>query len=283
MPIIEKVEDWHAWRRAGLGSSDAPIIMKASPWMTPIQLWEEKRGQGKPRETNWAQQRGIDTEAEARANYELKADVDMEPALAVHWAQPYLRASLDGYNAEVSRVLEIKCPGKDDHQTAVSGQIPTKYVWQLVHQLMVTGAEEAHYFSYHNKHGVIVPFRRNQKLERELFDAERAFWDLVQSGTPPELTDRDYEELTDPDHVSLFSDFRSAKKELEMCEARVESLKKNIIEIAGGRRLRCEGVTVAKVFRKGNVDYSKIEALKGLDLEPFRKKGSEYVEVRVKQ
>ena len=36
--------EWHEWRRKGIGSSDAPAVMKVSPWMTPYMLWEIKRG-----------------------------------------------------------------------------------------------------------------------------------------------------------------------------------------------------------------------------------------------
>ena len=40
----QKSEEWLDWRKKGIGSSDAPIIMGVSPWKTPFELWEEKTG-----------------------------------------------------------------------------------------------------------------------------------------------------------------------------------------------------------------------------------------------
>jgi len=46
MPRLENLRqnstDWHDWRRGGLGSSDAPVVMGNSPWMTPRKLWSIK-------------------------------------------------------------------------------------------------------------------------------------------------------------------------------------------------------------------------------------------------
>jgi predicted phage-related endonuclease len=46
MPRLENLRqnstDWRDWRRGGLGSSDAPVVMGNSPWMMPRKLWEIK-------------------------------------------------------------------------------------------------------------------------------------------------------------------------------------------------------------------------------------------------
>src|SRR3990167_8630858 len=140
--------DWLEWRRQGIGSSDSPVVMKVSPWKTPFQLWEEKTNRTKDKEASWAMERGTELEPKARANYEILRDLDMPPTLAVHNKYPFLRASLDGFNKDKKKILEIKCPGQKDHEQAVSGLIPEKYIYQIVHQLLVTDAESVDYFSF---------------------------------------------------------------------------------------------------------------------------------------
>jgi hypothetical protein len=41
------------------------------------------------------------------------------------------------------------------------------------------------------------------------------------------------------------------------------------------------GIRLSKIPRKGAVDYSQIECLKELDLEPYRKKSIEYWKIGV--
>src|SRR3990172_7017919 len=90
---------WLEWKNQGLGSSDAPIIMGVSPWMTALQLWEIKTGKFKPsQESNWAMERGSRLEPKARAHYQLLTERDMTPALKEHPEYPFLRASLDGFD-----------------------------------------------------------------------------------------------------------------------------------------------------------------------------------------
>lgn len=278
---------WLEWRRQGLGSSDAPIVMRASPWRTPFQLWEEKTGRSQGQQANWAMQRGTDLEGKARANYELLADCEMPPTLLVHPEVEFLRASLDGYNRQAKRVLEIKCPGEDDHRLAMDGKVPEKYQWQLIHQLMVSGAEVAHYYSFRNDRGVIVEFQRDLAREEILFKAELDFWNLIKTDSAPPLSDRDFLQVSKTKAAELW-EIAALWKQLEEQEKeiaeRLEATRKRLLQEAAkleAPRMRVAGVQLMKVTRKGTVDYGKIPQLKGVNLETFRKKSIEYVDVRV--
>ena len=33
--LEQGTDDWHAWRRQGIGASDAPTIMVENPWKSP--------------------------------------------------------------------------------------------------------------------------------------------------------------------------------------------------------------------------------------------------------
>jgi len=275
--------NWLEWRKQGIGSSDAPAILGLSKWMTRYQLWELKTGRAPEQVTNWAMERGNRLEPKARAHYELLCDLDMKPTLVIHPEHSFLRASLDGYNAEAGRILEIKCPGKEDHQTAMEGQVPEVYMAQLQHQLLVTGAKQVDYFSFDGEKGVIVPVTPDSEFQEKLMKEEFAFWELIQKDTPPELGPRDFKTIKDPTFEALCGRYRLLYSQLATIEEAFQAVKKQIATAANGARIRCNGVQVMPITRKGSIDYSKIPVLKGLDLEPYRKKASTYLDVRIKE
>jgi putative phage-type endonuclease len=279
----QRTETWEEWRAKGLGSSDAPIVMGVSPWMTPYQLWELKTKRAKAQQSNWAMERGNQLEPKARAHYQILCERDMPATLKEHKLYDCLRASLDGFDPTGSgRVLEIKCPGKDDHAKAVAGQIPEKYIWQLVHQLAVADAAVCDYFSFDGSRGVIVPFHRDLKLEEKLVEKMLAFWELVKTDTPPEYTERDFKVLRGKKEKALFSKFKKLKIEADAKAEALEQVRKEIIEQVQDPRVICADVQLIKSERKGAIDYAKIPELKQVDLELYRKKPSQVVTLKVR-
>lgn len=182
---MKKSAAWYAFREAGLGSSDAPIIMGASPWCTPKQLWliRTKRVDREP--SNWAMARGLKLEPRARQWYENTMGIEMPAAQVIHDRVSYIRANFDGLNRTVARGAEFKCPGAKDHALALHGKIPAKYLWQLVHLALVADLENIDYVSFDGEDGVIIPFRRDRALERQLFPKLVEFWELLQNDIPP--------------------------------------------------------------------------------------------------
>lgn len=273
-------DDWLAWRQKGIGSSDAPVLMGCYDFKTPFQLYEEKTNplSEKEKGTNWAMQRGHDLEPLARAQYELLCDIEMLPALLVHPKYQYIRASLDGYNAEANRVLEIKCPGAKDHQTALKEKrVPEKYYAQLQHQLLVTGAERVDYYSFDGTSGVLIEVYPDQDFIAQLLLRERYFWEQnVEKGTPPALTDRDYVVETDFVNLANMAEWKHKQRQIKTLEKDCEELKAHLLTRLKHPRVRGNGVRIQKIFRKGNVDYSAVPQLEGIDLEGFRKPGTEY-------
>lgn len=140
--------DWRLWRDAGIGASDAPAIMNASPWVTAERLWRQKVGLERPQAPNYAMRRGLRLEDEARRRYVERTGVEVRPACVVHDTLDWLRASLDGLDLWETVAAEIKCPNAEDHADALRGDVPRKYVWQLVHQALVTGLHSIDYVSY---------------------------------------------------------------------------------------------------------------------------------------
>lgn len=178
-------EEWHQWRFTGIGSSDAMAVMGCSPWMTRDQLWAMKMELLSPPKTMPWMKRGLDLEPLARREYIRQSGVEVTPENVQHDTHKFLIASLDGLNVKRKKVVEIKCPGKTDHETALRGKVPDKYRWQLLHQLLVTGYDELDYFSFDGETGVIVKFQMEPIFGTALLNAEIAFWETIKTGTAP--------------------------------------------------------------------------------------------------
>ena len=143
--LTQNSKDWFAWRKKGLGASDAPIVMNDSPWTSRFMLWAMKTDLLQAPEPEIysavAMRRGHDLEPIARAAYMKQTGILMTPITGIHDEHEFIRASLDGFNEDESKILEIKCPSKADHAQAKKGKTPSKYHAQLQHQYLVTGAK----------------------------------------------------------------------------------------------------------------------------------------------
>jgi putative phage-type endonuclease len=274
-------DNWTAWRKKGLGSSDAPTIMGVSPWKTRFQLWEEKVGIGKPFMGNFATQRGTEMEPRARAAFELESGYDFSPIVAEHANYPFIRASLDGFNKEINSILEIKCPGKEDHETAKSGKVPEKYWPQLQHQLLVTGAAQCFYYSYDGETGATVVVKPDVEYIKSLLEAETAFWDLVMNKVPPEMTDKDAEIVEEDKYVYLADQYAEVDAKIKSLEAELKKLKEIIVEKCTHARTKIGKLTITRSVRAGSVDYTKIPELKNIEVDQYRKEPTAVVTIKV--
>lgn len=254
--------EWLAWRKQGLGSSDAPIVMGVSQWCTPYRLWEIKTGiYEKPEMSNRAIERGNALEPKARAQYELEHDIDMPPKLVEHESHPWLRASLDGYNEGQRGILEVKCPGASDHRLACNGSVPEKYWPQIQHQLLVTGAEYVDYYSFDGERGATVRVLPDILYCRKLFETLRDFWQKVLKRAPPPLSERDIVRVRDSNLKFLAEQWAAANKaalEAVRAEEDARDAMLTAIELRSGAQ---PGLIMGnvKAFRKPqNVGYQWI-------------------------
>ena len=190
--LVQGSADWHSWRLNHIGASESSAVLGISPWMTAYQLWRIKTGLDEPIKTNFAMARGNALEAEARELAEEVFNCDLFPEVCIHSNYEWMSASFDGRSMDGSLVIEIKCPGKPDHQTALDGLIPQKYFPQLQHQMCVADVPSMYYFSYHptfsddhqNKYAMIEVTRCNKFIE-ELIQKEKEFWERVKTKTWP--------------------------------------------------------------------------------------------------
>lgn len=178
--LIQGTREWLAWRRTGIGASDAPTIMGENPWKDPHQLLREKRGVPREGGQNEAMRRGTRLEPEARKCYENRVGFSVSPVCLQSTLHQWLRASLDGLSSGGSSVVEIKCGESVYRKTASSRRAPTYYYGQLQHILAVTGLGSIDFWCYLPRRSpVLVPVARDDNYIERLLDAEAQFWQQV--------------------------------------------------------------------------------------------------------
>ena len=102
-------------------------------------------------------------------------------------------ASLDGMTLAGDLVLEIKCPMRgtrsDLWQDVSQGQVPEHYRVQVQHQLMVSGAEQAHLWVFDGAKGILTEVTRDDALMTRIREAWEAFQPFLDRDVPPPLAE----------------------------------------------------------------------------------------------
>lgn len=173
--------EWHIWRKAGLGSSDAPVLLGVSPWKTIEQLFLEKIGEVTSMKHTWATLRGNRLEPKVLGMYNRSHGECLTPATAVHDEHHYLKASFDGVNPLTRRLIEIKCPGEKSHSKALNGEVPDIYIPQVQWLLMVSGYPTLDYLSWNGKteSPVSICVQADPLIQSELLRKADLFWGFL--------------------------------------------------------------------------------------------------------
>lgn len=283
--LIQGTEAWLALRRTHIGSSDIPIILGISPWSTPLQLYQRKKGLTPEQTSNAAMTRGTGMEEQARQWFEERTQKIMFPCVRFHEEHKFLMASLDGMTMEGDAIVEIKCPGKATHSLALQGKLPEHYMAQVQHQLLVTGLPMAYYCSYDGIDGVIIEVRRDEFLIQRILDESTKFFECMINDTPPAPCSKDYSEIMiEKSQRDVIENWRKVKGQLKELEEIEADLKKSIVDMGdGGNFCLAEGektiVTATKVVRDGIIDWKTLCTDLGIpdsQVNLYRKPGMTY-------
>lgn len=260
-------------RKDYIGSSDAPVIMNGFHFeRTPFLLWKEKLGLVDGNVNNFATQRGKELEPIAQAAYENYIGEEVEAQVIInHENIKYMRATVDGLSSTHGRCVEIKCPGAPDHEIALSGKVPPKYIAQLQHIMACNDDEVIDYWSFYNGRGVLVEVERDKDYISKLYSKEKEFWDYVISFETPPLNSKDYQEMDLSkewkEHASQYLEIESTIKKLEESKAKEREA---LIALAGQHNAMGAGVRLYQSMPKGRVNYNAIPELIGVDLDQYR-------------
>lgn len=261
------------FRRNHIGASDSPIIMGVSPWTTPYQLWELKLGLREPQVTNKAMKRGNDYEELARIAFQRDTGHVVVPMAAGHDQHSFMHASFDGMSFDFKVAVELKVPGKEDHELALRGVIPEKYQWQLAKQLLVSGLYMVYYYSYdwQTDKGICLKYFRDEKILAQLENAEIEFWEMVQTLKAPKLIEKDYEQKRGQEWQRPTDRYKYLTEQRKLIDDEMELVREEIIALTDDRNCIGNGIKVSKLISKGRVDYDAIPELKTINLDDYRK------------
>ena len=273
--LIQGSDEWKKFRTSYIGASDAPCILGIG-FKTPYQLWSEKMGLTKPIQTK-SMQRGLDLEPIARQKFIDETGCEVFSIVALHNEFSFMLSSFDGVSKDGKTVVEIKCPGKEDHEMAMDGVIPEKYIPQLQHQMEVAQVNNMFYFSYSEKSYKILEIEKNDEYIKDMIIKEKEFWECMQNLEAPELLERDYILREDEEWMQLAKEWI----EISKIEERKEEIRKRLIAMSGQLNTMGGGIKLSKIPRKGNVDYKSIPEIQNIDLEKYRKPNIETYRIGV--
>ncbi len=277
--LVQGSKEWLTYRMGMFNASETAAMLGISPWTTPYQLWLLKTGR-KQQAVNTAMQHGTALEPAARTAYEVQSGHVMQPLVLQDG--PY-SASLDGITLEGDLIVEIKCPlqgtRSDLWQVVAAGQVPEHYMFQVQHQLMVSGARLAHLWVFDGAQGLLCPIAPDEAAIVRIRQGWEQFQTYLDTDTPPPLTDADTVIREDIEWTQAALAFSEAKRLADLADAALAHAREAMVSLADHPREQGSGVTVTRYWKAGNVDYKKIPLLKGLDLSLFR--GNAKEEVRV--
>lgn len=228
---MEDKAQWLKDRRRGLGGSDAAAVCGVSPYRTPLQVWEDKRGLLAPQQDNPAMFWGRTLEPVIRQKYsdETGQEVLLPDGILTSPVHKFMLANIDGWTRE-PRLVEIKTtsnpaewgePGTDE--------IPLPYVLQCQHYMIVTAIPRADVpVLIGGRDFRIYTVEADPELQQMIIEKEAEFWTLVETGVPPAPVN--YEDV-----VRLYR--KSEAKEI-MATAEVETW------VEGLRKIRADMKTL---------------------------------------
>jgi putative phage-type endonuclease len=267
--------EWLARRKECVTATDAAIILGIYPWKTPYYLYLQKLDLAPPDEENINMREGKIKEEPARQCLEKKTELFFSPNVVFHPDYEWMMASLDGITLDGQNICELKCPA------SYKPEIPDYYYAQMQHQLACSQAKKCYYFPYFQGDGEYVEVYPNKEYTDSLISKEKEFLACLINKTPPPLTDQDFAMRSDDIWALKSRSWIEASNQLKIAEEKEKEAREALIQCAGRSNAMGSGIKLSKSIRRGNIDYSAIPELKGVDVDNYRKESTEMFRISV--
>lgn len=191
-----------AWLDARkLGSSDAAAICGLNKWRTPYQVWAEKTGVAAPVEQNEAMRWGNLLEPVIAAEFGDRTGLmpRKNDKLFCSAGHDYLTATPDYFVMEEGVQGLVECKNTSVYQASDwEAGIPDAAHIQVMHQLAVTGLTYAYVVGLVGGNKLVWHrIERDEAIIHALISKLEAFWELVQTKTPPPLSSGDSDTMNE--------------------------------------------------------------------------------------
>lgn len=260
-------KEWLEWRKSLLTATDAAMLLGKSPYVTPYQGWQRKKGLIPEQVSNPAMERGQRDEPIARDLFIKEYGINMTPCCIESEEYNFIGASLDGLSECGEYILEVKS------QKPVE-KIPEMHMMQMQHQMISTDkkVKKAFYVSHWNGENTTFEVYPDLDWQKEYLPKAKEFWESIVFCEPPKMTDKDYKNMNDnPMFVGCKNEYRQVCETIDELEKKKSLLKDEMILICGEQSSFAEGIKLIKKITRGRIEYDKVEELKSINLEKYRR------------
>ena len=203
-------EQWLLERRKAIGGSDAAAVIGLNEYVTPYAVWADKTGRIPISDSgSEATRLGSELEPYVASRFEEKTGKKVKKVNAIikNPKYPFASANIDREVVGEDAGLEIKTTSVLNMKKFKDGEFPEKFYCQCCHYMAITERKRWYLaVLILNKDFLIYQLTRvpddtvpdwcvssvyvSDEEITALMDAERKFWELVETDTPPDLTGR---------------------------------------------------------------------------------------------
>ena len=275
LSVNQGTKEWLEIRKKSITSTDSSIILGLNPYKDKEKLLLQKLDLEPVDDVSEIMMMGTQLEPIARERYMEETGELVFPAVYIRDDLPWAMASLDGINFDEDKIIEIKCGSKAFDR---GSNIPPYYYCQIQHALWVSGATKCDYFCYWLGNFKLVTIEKDYPFIEKMIEAEKEFFCEMENADLEKLgietrDDEAFEEAAqrwkEANKVYL-----EAKALLKRAETVEKEAKSDMASLICGRGAIGFGIKIRKISRIGNIDYSLIPELQGVDLEKYRKEKS---------
>jgi hypothetical protein len=138
------------------------------------------------------------------------------------------------------------------------------------------------YVSYWNDEINIIPVPKDEAYTKKLIEEAHKFWELIVTGTPPDLCDADIRVVNDPLVERLLAEYEIVKTSIDNDTVRLKEIQDQIASMIPAKKSICGKYSLTWTDRKGTIDYKNIPSLKDIDVELYRSKPSRFFTIKKK-
>lgn len=285
--LTQGTPEWLAYRKSRVGASDIGNIAGcAGAFRTRAQVLEEKLGAAKVENNSYLDalfKDGHEWEALVRAKLNDAGHHHFEPVVVEHPEHPGFFASLDGIDENTRTILEVKSTKSIDRFHEIVDAPPENYIAQIQWQLFVTDYETALLAVVHESGLVIQTIERDDAMIDRLVLAANSFLAEMATAQMTGVVPHFLPAVPEVQELLLLKAMaEKASAKLDEVNEKIKAIGDKLLTEYSASRLENEKVVITRVERAGAIDYKKVPELKGVDLEPYRKKPSSFVKVTLR-
>jgi predicted phage-related endonuclease len=194
----------------------------------------------------------------------------------------FFRASLDGYNSDLNKFVEIKVPTEKNFELYESGEIPEHYYIQMQWQMMVSDLPSCYFciFNPDSQKSFVMEIERCEETQEFLKQEALIFWENLLNDIPPALSQKDYRYIEDPELKKYEEEYLRLYEEKQRLDERLKELKPHILDFGDGGNFKTDNLTVFLKNSGGAIDKKKMKE-DGIDVEKYMKPGKYYYNIKV--